>query len=80
MLHAVLCCWFAGEEPHSGIVASISSDNPALVTCVDDERLEFQVSSSSSTLTAAARCAPAAVVLAAAAAMLQHSSRSRSSS
>lgn len=33
----------AGEEPHSGIVASISSDNPALVTCVDDERLEFQV-------------------------------------
>lgn len=24
-------------------MASISSDNPALVTCVDDERLEFQV-------------------------------------
>lgn len=31
-----------GEEPHSGIVASVSSDSPALVTCVDDERLEFQ--------------------------------------
>jgi hypothetical protein len=37
------CCCCAGEEPHSGIVASISSGNPALVTCVDDERLEFQV-------------------------------------
>ncbi|RWV88412.1 hypothetical protein BHE74_00039323, partial [Ensete ventricosum] len=31
-----------GEEPHTGIVASITSDNPALVSCVDDERLEFQ--------------------------------------
>ncbi|KAL4342992.1 hypothetical protein AHAS_Ahas11G0033800 [Arachis hypogaea] len=31
-----------GEEPHTGIVASISNDNPALVSCVDDERLEFQ--------------------------------------
>lgn len=31
-----------GEEPHSGIIASISNDNSALVTCVDDERLEFQ--------------------------------------
>eukprot|EP00239_Pterosperma_sp_CCMP1384_P001938 CAMPEP_0197849798 /NCGR_PEP_ID=MMETSP1438-20131217/13250_1 /TAXON_ID=1461541 /ORGANISM="Pterosperma sp., Strain CCMP1384" /LENGTH=1008 /DNA_ID=CAMNT_0043462637 /DNA_START=225 /DNA_END=3251 /DNA_ORIENTATION=+ len=31
-----------GEEPHKGIVASISNDSPALVTCVDDERLEFQ--------------------------------------
>ncbi|KAK1437031.1 hypothetical protein QVD17_02816 [Tagetes erecta] len=31
-----------GEEPHTGIVASISNDNPALVTCADDERLEFQ--------------------------------------
>ncbi|GKA09620.1 ubiquitin-activating enzyme E1 1-like protein isoform X2 [Tanacetum coccineum] len=31
-----------GEEPHSGIIASISNDNPALITCVDDERLEFQ--------------------------------------
>jgi ubiquitin-activating enzyme E1 len=31
-----------GEEPHTGIVASISNDNPALVACVDDERLEFE--------------------------------------
>ncbi|KAJ1277398.1 hypothetical protein BS78_04G000800 [Paspalum vaginatum] len=31
-----------GEEPHTGIVASINNDNPALVSCVDDERLEFQ--------------------------------------
>ncbi|KAL5580681.1 hypothetical protein UlMin_013123 [Ulmus minor] len=31
-----------GEEPHTGIIASISKDNPALVSCVDDERLGFQ--------------------------------------
>ncbi|OUZ99153.1 Ubiquitin/SUMO-activating enzyme E1 [Macleaya cordata] len=31
-----------GEEPHTGIIASISNDNPGLVACVDDERLEFQ--------------------------------------
>ncbi|KAG9152521.1 hypothetical protein Leryth_016430 [Lithospermum erythrorhizon] len=31
-----------GEEPHTGIIASISNDNHALVSCVDDERLEFQ--------------------------------------
>ncbi|XP_022752921.1 ubiquitin-activating enzyme E1 1-like [Durio zibethinus] len=31
-----------GEEPHTGIIASISNDDPALVSCVDDERLEFQ--------------------------------------
>ncbi|GMH12787.1 hypothetical protein Nepgr_014628 [Nepenthes gracilis] len=31
-----------GEEPHTGIIASISNDNPSLVSCVDDERLEFQ--------------------------------------
>ncbi|KQK14498.1 hypothetical protein BRADI_1g16680v3 [Brachypodium distachyon] len=31
-----------GEDPHTGIIASISSDNPAIVSCVDDERLEFQ--------------------------------------
>lgn len=31
-----------GEEPHTGIVASVSNDNPALVSCVDDERLEFE--------------------------------------
>lgn len=32
-----------GEEPHSGIVASVERGSPALVTCIDDERLEFQV-------------------------------------
>ena len=31
-----------GEEPHTGIIAPISNENPALVSCVDDERLEFQ--------------------------------------
>ncbi|CAN6212791.1 unnamed protein product [Urochloa humidicola] len=31
-----------GEDPHTGIIASISNDCPALVSCVDDERLEFQ--------------------------------------
>ncbi|KAJ4704364.1 Ubiquitin activating enzyme E1 [Melia azedarach] len=31
-----------GEEPHTGIIASISNDNPALIACVDDERIEFQ--------------------------------------
>ncbi|CAN4115873.1 unnamed protein product [Withania somnifera] len=31
-----------GEDPHTGIIASISNDNPALVACIDDERLEFQ--------------------------------------
>ncbi|XP_006658172.2 ubiquitin-activating enzyme E1 3-like isoform X1 [Oryza brachyantha] len=31
-----------GEDPYTGIIASISNDNPALVSCVDDERLEFQ--------------------------------------
>ncbi|KAF8096482.1 hypothetical protein N665_0307s0013 [Sinapis alba] len=31
-----------GEEPHSGIIASVSNENPAFVSCVDDERLEFQ--------------------------------------
>ncbi|MQM09407.1 hypothetical protein Taro_042276, partial [Colocasia esculenta] len=31
-----------GEEPHTAIIASISNDNPPLVSCVDDERLEFQ--------------------------------------
>ncbi|XP_074581592.1 ubiquitin-activating enzyme E1 2-like isoform X1 [Curcuma longa] len=31
-----------GEEPHTGIIASISNDNPAIISCVDDERLEFQ--------------------------------------
>lgn len=31
-----------GEEPHTGIIAFISNSNPALVSCVDDERLAFQ--------------------------------------
>ncbi|KAH9673124.1 ubiquitin-activating enzyme E1 1 [Citrus sinensis] len=31
-----------GEEPHTGIIASISNDNPPLISCVDDERIEFQ--------------------------------------
>jgi ubiquitin-activating enzyme E1 len=31
-----------GEEPASGIIASITPGNPTLVTCVDDERMEFQ--------------------------------------
>lgn len=31
-----------GKDPHTGIIASISNDNPALVSCVDDERIEFQ--------------------------------------
>lgn len=31
-----------GENPHTGIIASISNGYPALVTCIEDERLEFQ--------------------------------------
>ncbi|THU54185.1 hypothetical protein C4D60_Mb10t22370 [Musa balbisiana] len=31
-----------GEEPHTGIIASICNDNPAMISCVEDERLEFQ--------------------------------------
>ena len=31
-----------GEDPRTGIVASVSANDPALVTCVEDERLEFQ--------------------------------------
>ncbi|CAI0424166.1 unnamed protein product [Linum tenue] len=31
-----------GEDPHTGIIASISNDNPALIACVDDERVELQ--------------------------------------
>eukprot|EP01018_Ginkgo_biloba_P009922 Gb_06844 [translate_table: standard] len=30
-----------GEEAHTGIIASISNGNPALVSCVDDEELDF---------------------------------------
>lgn len=36
-------CLRSGEEPHTAIVASISNSNPAVVTCVEDERLQFQV-------------------------------------
>ncbi|XP_078447049.1 ubiquitin-activating enzyme 1 [Wolffia australiana] len=31
-----------GKDPHTAIIASISNDNLALISCVDDERLEFQ--------------------------------------
>ncbi|KAK9812201.1 hypothetical protein WJX73_003893 [Symbiochloris irregularis] len=31
-----------GEEPHTGIVASITATHPTVVTCVEDERLQFQ--------------------------------------
>mmetsp|Transcript_6972 Transcript_6972/g.20372 ORF Transcript_6972/g.20372 Transcript_6972/m.20372 type:complete len:1034 (-) Transcript_6972:1236-4337(-) len=31
-----------GEQPQVGIVSSISQSSPALVTCVEEERLEFQ--------------------------------------
>ncbi len=34
--------YIAGEEPATGIVASIIPGNPTLITCVDDERMEFQ--------------------------------------
>lgn len=32
-----------GEDPHTGIVASVDIAAQAMVTCVEDERLEFQV-------------------------------------
>ena len=37
--------WLLGEDPAAGIVAGITTnpDGSALVTCVEDERLEFQV-------------------------------------
>ncbi|CAG7907501.1 unnamed protein product [Brassica rapa] len=31
-----------GEEPHTGIIASISNESEAFISCVDDERLEFE--------------------------------------
>ncbi|GFZ19915.1 ubiquitin-activating enzyme 1 [Actinidia rufa] len=40
--HQPTIAFIKAEEPHTGIIASISNDNPALVSCVDDERLEFQ--------------------------------------
>ncbi|KAF8721402.1 hypothetical protein HU200_023115 [Digitaria exilis] len=33
---------FDGEAPQTGIIASISNNNPATVYCIDDERLYFQ--------------------------------------
>ena len=33
----------AGEEPHTGIIAAITAGPPNIVTCVEDERLQFQV-------------------------------------
>ena len=36
----------AGEEPATGIIASITNGNPSLVTCVDDERLALEVCTS----------------------------------
>lgn len=37
------CFSAAGEEPATGIIASITNGSPSLVTCVDDERLELEV-------------------------------------
>lgn len=31
-----------GEEPHTSIIADITNDKSALVSCVDDERVQFQ--------------------------------------
>uniref|UniRef100_A0ACD5XJJ0 Uncharacterized protein n=1 Tax=Avena sativa TaxID=4498 RepID=A0ACD5XJJ0_AVESA len=31
-----------GEDPQTGIIISISNDNPAMVFCIDDERLDFK--------------------------------------
>ncbi len=41
----LLTWWLSGEDPATGIVAGITTnpDGSALVTCVEDERLEFQV-------------------------------------
>ena len=38
----------AGEEAASAIIASITPGSPTLVTCVDDERMDFQASLSES--------------------------------
>ena len=40
----------AGEEAHSGIVAGITGGSPTIVTCVEDERLEFQACAQGSTI------------------------------
>lgn len=34
----------AGEEPNSGIIASITPGMSTLITCVEDDRLAFQAS------------------------------------
>lgn len=31
-----------GEDPHSSIIASVNAGYPALVTCVDDDRVQFE--------------------------------------
>ena len=36
-------CGCVGEEPHTGIIAGITDGRPSVVTCVEDERLQFQV-------------------------------------
>lgn len=38
-------CWIlAGEEPVTGIVAGVTqSESTTIISCVEDERLEFQV-------------------------------------
>ncbi|KAI3447815.1 hypothetical protein Pfo_004480 [Paulownia fortunei] len=36
-------CDVDGEDPHTGIIAFITNDNPAVVACIAGERLEFQV-------------------------------------
>ena len=41
--HHTMIPWCAGEEPHTGIIAAITDSKPSVVTCVEDERLQFQV-------------------------------------
>lgn len=36
-------CVPSGEEAATGIVASITPGNPTIVSCVDDEKMDFQV-------------------------------------
>ncbi len=44
LLHVPDLMTHTGEQPHTGIVASITTDDTTtLITCVDDERLEFNV-------------------------------------
>ena len=58
----------AGEEPFTGIVAGITPGVTTLVTCVEDDRLEFQVRCrkqqlSSVTASAARRCCADEILL-----------------